>query len=451
MKRLLASCFGLGRLPGAPGTWGSLPVVIIFALMYHFGASPLLVTVVMAGFALVGFVVCIKCAPAEIAAAGKTDPQEVVADEFTGQAVTFLIIGLVSAGQIWAVAVLGFLLFRLFDIVKPWPIRKFERLPGGWGIVADALLARVSAGVILFFCLRTGFVDYLGGFFHFDGGSLNIFSAAVLGAIQGLTEFLPVSSSGHLVLFEYLLPGLDPDTPEMLLFDLSVHVATAAAILVVYRRSALALLGNLLKAGSYGRGPVEIYARSPSVRFLVLGAVATLVTFIMYKLFKTPLESARKLPLVTGMWFVTGTLLLVTDFRRKSRMGLRQFGLLAAVVVGLAQSAAMLPGISRSGATICTAILIGLHRRWAVEFSFLIAVPVILGAALLKFIEEFSRIDSAALPIGPVAVGMITAFLVGIVALRVLIHASRRRQLKFFGIYCYTLAALVIVYLLSGV
>ena len=163
MKRLAASCFGLGRLPVAPGTWGSLPPAIIFALMCHFGAPAVTASIVMAVLALVGCVVCVKFAPASIAATGKTDPREVVADEFAGQAITFIPIGAVATGQIWATAVLGFLIFRLFDIVKPWPARKLEKLPQGWGVLADDLMAGVYAGIALLMFLRLGLVGCLSG------------------------------------------------------------------------------------------------------------------------------------------------------------------------------------------------------------------------------------------------------------------------------------------------
>jgi len=154
MKRLLTSCFGLGWLPLAPGTWGSLPPTIIFALMCHFGISTLLISAVLAALALAGSIVCVKCAPAVIAVAGKSDPGEIVVDEFAGQAVTFLAIPffipvILTIGQICIITSGGFLLFRLFDIVKPWPIRKFEKLPKGWGILADDLLAGVFAAIVL--------------------------------------------------------------------------------------------------------------------------------------------------------------------------------------------------------------------------------------------------------------------------------------------------------------
>ncbi len=159
MKRMLTSCFGLGRLPIAPGTWGSLPPVIIFYLLGNSGASPALITNVMAALVLAGGFVCVQFAPAAIAATRKKDPGEVVADEFAGQAVTFLFspflaMGTATSRQILITAFVGFVLFRLFDIKKPWPIRKLEKYPAGWGILADDLLAGVFAWVVLQICIR---------------------------------------------------------------------------------------------------------------------------------------------------------------------------------------------------------------------------------------------------------------------------------------------------------
>ena len=157
IKRLLLSCFGLGRLPGAPGTYGSLPPAIIFGLLCHLGMSTASAAVIMAILALVGSVVCVKFAPAIIAATGKNDPREIVADELAGQAIAFVPIGLWVINKfpieaIWIVAGLGFVLFRVFDITKPWPIRKLEKLPKGWGILADDLLAGIFAAIVLLIC-----------------------------------------------------------------------------------------------------------------------------------------------------------------------------------------------------------------------------------------------------------------------------------------------------------
>lgn len=164
MKRMLTSCFGLGLLPLAPGTWGSLPPAVIFALMCHFGVSAGLISITMAVLALAGSVVCVIFAPAIIAATGKSDPGEVVADELAGQAVTFLafpffITAEISTRQILIITALGFGLFRLFDIVKPCPIRKLEKLPKGWGVLADDILAAVFAAILLLLCLKVWLSD----------------------------------------------------------------------------------------------------------------------------------------------------------------------------------------------------------------------------------------------------------------------------------------------------
>jgi len=159
MKRFLTSCFGLGRLGLCPGTWGSLPPAIIFALMCHFRISALAISIVMAALALAGSFVCVRFSPFVITATGKNDPREVVVDEIAGQSLTFLAALPLAADassnrQIWIITLLGFLLFRLFDITKPWPIRKLEKLPSGWGILADDLMAGVYAAIVLLICTR---------------------------------------------------------------------------------------------------------------------------------------------------------------------------------------------------------------------------------------------------------------------------------------------------------
>ncbi len=158
MKRLLTSCFGLGWLPLAPGSWGSLLPTFIFGLMALLGAPAVSISVVMAALVVFGSVVCIKFSPAVIALTGKSDPSEVVADEVAGQALTFLAVPLFmttfSFKQLCAVTILGYLLYRAFDSVKPWPIHKLEKLPEGWGILADDLMAAVYAAVALAVCIK---------------------------------------------------------------------------------------------------------------------------------------------------------------------------------------------------------------------------------------------------------------------------------------------------------
>ena len=154
MKRLLTSCFGLGWLPVAPGSWGSLPSAIIFGLVYYLGGSGVLAVLLMIALIVAGSIVCVKFSNVAVAATGNEDPNEVVAEEIAGQALTFLAMPLmmadVSGRQIVSIVALGYFLFRLFDTVKPWPSYRLEELPAGWGILADDLMAGVYAGIALF-------------------------------------------------------------------------------------------------------------------------------------------------------------------------------------------------------------------------------------------------------------------------------------------------------------
>ena len=159
MRRLFASCFGLGRLPVAPGTWGSLPPVLVFGILLHFGAPAPAMVGVMGALVVLGAVACVTCAPAVVSILGKTDPGEVVADEFAGQALTFLAIPLLASRALsgwegFLLAVIGFFAFRVLDIAKPWPIRKLERLPAGWGILADDLAAGLVSAVLVYIAMR---------------------------------------------------------------------------------------------------------------------------------------------------------------------------------------------------------------------------------------------------------------------------------------------------------
>ena len=149
IKRMLTSVFGLGFMPIASGTWGSLPVPIIFGLLCWFGAKFIWVSASMVVIAILASWVCIAFADAAIKASGKKDPGEVVADELAGQAITFIGAYAVGGNNIMIAAVVGFLAFRFFDILKPWPCRNLEKLHGGLGILADDLMAGVYAALVL--------------------------------------------------------------------------------------------------------------------------------------------------------------------------------------------------------------------------------------------------------------------------------------------------------------
>ena len=275
-------------------------------------------------------------------------------------------------------------------------------------------------------------------------------AAIFLGVIQGLTEFLPVSSSGHLVIAQWKM-GYQPHDPNMILFDLMVHLGTVLAVLFYYRQSLVKYTMGLGRDIGGLSHPVKLYRNSPVYRVSFLALAATFVTGLVYVLFDDIIESGfESPPMVAICWLITATILLITDRRGKVKGSLRDFGLIAALMVGLAQGAALFPGISRSGSTICIAVLFGLRRHWAGQFSFLIGVPAICGATVIKFADYFSE-GYPPPDWGPMIVGGLASAVVGLGALALLLWAVRRAKLKFFAIYCYLLAIVTfIVYTQAG-
>ena len=261
--------------------------------------------------------------------------------------------------------------------------------------------------------------------------------AAILGLVQGLTEFLPVSSSGHLVLGQYVL-GLDPAVGDDVTFEVFVHFGTALSILTVYWRHVLDIVTETLGAAAR---PAEFgarYARSEGLRFGLFILITMVPTGLVYVLFKEPLEAAFQNPrLVSGMLLVTGLLLLLTRLRKHPEGRLSP---LKAFVIGLAQAAAMIPGISRSGATICTALYQNVTPEKAANFSFLMLLPVVLGATLLKSLDMLE----GGLTIGwaPLAIGTGVAYASGIMAIKVVLDFVRRGRLEYFAYYCFAIGTI---------
>lgn len=266
--------------------------------------------------------------------------------------------------------------------------------------------------------------------------------AILLGIVQGLTEFLPISSSGHLAILQRWL-SLDAGGSEMLLFDVVVHVGTLGAVLFVFRSAIRLFLRRLRREAQ----PTWTKPR-PAWRFLCLGAVAVVLTAVIGLAFKDSFQAAfSSLRTVGVCLLVTGFMLAATMKTSRGRRGWGQLRLWQAILVGIVQGLAILPGISRSGATICLATYCGWRRRWAAEFSFLIAVPAILGATLIQVR------DTMHLPVeplnaiawGPILVGGSVSLLVGIVALKLLLHVVRRGRLHYFAIYCWLVGILTLI------
>ena len=250
--------------------------------------------------------------------------------------------------------------------------------------------------------------------------------AALLGLVQGLTEFLPVSSSGHLVLFQRWLPHAgDP-----VAFDLVLHLGTLLPVLGTFRAD-LAMMLRDLRAGE---GPP---LQRPGVRlgaWVVLGSVPTAAIGLSFKdLFEQAFSS---LGAVAVAFAITATLLLATRFAKAPRLDLAQMGPQHALIIGVVQGLAITPGISRSGSTIGAALLLGIDRGLAARFSFLLALPAVGGAFLLQAREL--RLDS--LHVGPLALGFVASALSGWAALRLLLRLVRAGDFSRFAFYLYPLA-----------
>jgi undecaprenyl-diphosphatase len=264
--------------------------------------------------------------------------------------------------------------------------------------------------------------------------------ALLLGLIQGLTEFIPVSSSGHLVLGQYLL-GLE--LTDNITFEVFVHLGTVLSILTVYRQRSFRILGETLAVLFRPAQLVTRYEESEDVRFGLLILLTMVPTGLAYVLLGDVLQSAFANPrLVCGMLLVTGTLLVLTLLRPDPRGPITP---LKAFVIGLAQSAAMIPGISRSGSTICVALYQKVTPKKAADFSFLMLLPVVIGASL---IDAF-KIAEAGLTMGalPLVIGTAVAYVSGIFAIKVMIDFVQRGKLQYFAYYCFAIGGLGLLFI----
>ena len=245
---------------------------------------------------------------------------------------------------------------------------------------------------------------------------MNIFMAAFLGLIQGLTEFLPVSSSGHLSILQNLFK-LDYAESEHLLFDVLLHVGTLAAVFVFYWKDIRTMVkdtvgfiaGNTNDSGEQGRF-------KPSVRMVFLIIIATLPLVVVLPFMDSIERLAGNTPFISFALIVTGLLVYISGKLAEGRKTEKTSTMLDAVIVGAAQAVATIPGLSRSGTTITVGLSRGYKREFAVRFSFLLSVPAILGSTVVTLIKAISAgINWANVP--AYLVGMLIAGVVGYFAL----------------------------------
>ena len=273
---------------------------------------------------------------------------------------------------------------------------------------------------------------------------LELLQAIVLGIVQGLTEFLPVSSSGHLLLGQYFL-GLDQNRFG-LSFDVALHMGTLVAVVSFFWRDLLRMAFAFFR--SFGHRDL---ANDPDQRMAYLIIASTVPAALIGFLFEGFFEETVRSPWVVVFNFVLiGVLYIVgevvgTRTRRASKL---RFG--EAVGIGFAQAAALVPGVSRSGATITLGLFLGLRREEAARFSFLMSVPIIAGAGSLKLGEVISGGMNAAQALLFV-VGFVTSAAVGYVTIRFLLNYLTNHSLRAFAFYRFGVAAVVAALLLLGV
>ena len=272
--------------------------------------------------------------------------------------------------------------------------------------------------------------------------TMTLLEAIFLGILQGLTEFLPVSSSGHLVLAQKYLELNEP----LVFFDVMLHVGTLAAVLVVYRGAiARLVLGGFSTFGDkqFYRKPIVTVRSSQELRFIWLILLGSIPTGIIAVLFKTQLESLfNEVRLVSMMLILTGIILQLPRLRKQDTDStdstIEKLKTWHAPLIGIAQGCAITPGISRSGSTISLALFLGIPAKTAAEYSFLLSVPAILGAVALKI----SDIGDTTISIYIMAAGMLTSFIVGYIALRFLLVMLNRGKFSLFSYYCIALGVI---------
>ena len=253
----------------------------------------------------------------------------------------------------------------------------------------------------------------------------------ILGIIQGLTEFLPVSSSGHLELVKAIF-GSDYEQQQGLLVTITLHAATAFSTIFVFRKDIVMILSDLLR-----------FKRGESLNFslkIILSMIPAVIIGLFFEDFIASLF-VGKIALVAVMLMITALLLFLADRVNENNKELNYSN---TFYIGVIQAIAILPGISRSGATIALAVLLKIDRNKAARFSFLMVIPLILGSMAKSVMDGDLSQDSTALL--PLLVGFVSAFITGVFACRWMVTLVKKSQLKYFSFYCFAVGVLAILF-----
>lgn len=256
---------------------------------------------------------------------------------------------------------------------------------------------------------------------------MSTIQAIILGIIQGLTEFLPVSSSGHIELGKAIL-GIE--VKESLEFTIAVHAATVLSTIVVFRKDILELLGGFFK-----------FRMNNETHFIFKILISTIPVLFIGLLFKDQVETLFEgnLLIVGSMLLVTAILLTLSKYLQKATT--RPIGYRDSIIIGIAQAIAVLPGLSRSGSTISTGLMLGNHRDEVAKFSFLMVIIPILGAAFLDVVKS----DFGTVSLPSIVAGFIAAFISGYIACSWMVKLVKKGNLIWFAIYCAIVGVIAII------
>lgn len=249
---------------------------------------------------------------------------------------------------------------------------------------------------------------------------MNIWIIVLLGAIQGLTEFLPISSSGHLVLLEKIFGIQD----NLILLNIFLHLGSLVAVIVYYRKSLWQQLQH------------------PWCEKNFLLVTATIPTIIIVLIFEPFIESSFGGQYLIIGFLITAFLLVLASFEYRQK---KVFGYKTSIIMGITQGIATLPGISRSGSTLCAGLFCGQDREEAANFSFLMSIPIIL-ASLVYELTKLDSIVSISYPWWIILVGMLMSFVFGYLAIRWMIHIVKKARLYYFSIYLVILSILMFAF-----
>ncbi len=270
---------------------------------------------------------------------------------------------------------------------------------------------------------------------------MNLFTSLLLGVIQGLAEFLPISSSGHLALAQHLL-GINTEVPAF--FDVLLHLGTLLAVLVAYWGDVVEIVQEFFRGVGdvvHGTTPTPV---PPARRMILLIIVGTLPLFAILPIHKKVQALGDSMVFIGMALVVTGFLLFACDLVHRGHKTERSATLVDALLVGVGQALATMPGVSRSGMTISAGCFLGFERSFAVRFSFLLSIPAVLGANILSLKDALEAgVDWAAVPV--YLAGVVASAVVGYACIRLLKLIAQKGRFGGFAYYCWAVGLLTLL------